>query len=49
MREGLLRIEDDKTIHLSEAFRQDLMVSYGMQLRHLMLSVSRAACLIRPA
>ena len=47
-REGLLRI-DGKTVHVTAALRDELLMTYAQQLRHLMLSVSRAARFVHAA
>lgn len=47
-REGLLRA-DDKALHLTDVFRDELLVAHAKQMRHLMLAVARAARLVRSA
>ncbi len=44
-REGILRL-DDGHIHLTDAFRAEIEVDFGRQVRHLLLSAARAARLL---
>ncbi|WP_443749993.1 hypothetical protein [Asticcacaulis solisilvae] len=44
-REGILTM-DDGHIHLADAFRAEIELDYGRQVRHLLLSAARAARLL---